>query len=305
MGCIQAYMTSWTHLDMLFWLPSYIYLILHFLGLSPTLRNECVALQPHLAPPTPPVCLYVSHMTHPSFTTSVCHVTSPSIIPPAPTVCPFSCPHVTQSVRHMDMSVCHTTCQSVCQSTPKSVALSVHSTSSPSIIPICTSYTQSVHHPINSSMTCHSVTPPISPEIYPSDCPSLLDHLYTILPHQSGCPTSFDHSSNLYTCLSDCLPPSDCLYDKPPSPSACLSLPDCLYDEPFSPSACLSLSDCLTTTMTRPAVCPSTHMIHCTQDSSQSISVMNGSNPTRTRNSIGPVLTTTYFYVPSMYLAST
>ena len=36
-----------------------------------TLRNECVALQPHLAPPTPPDCLYVYHMTHPSFTTSV------------------------------------------------------------------------------------------------------------------------------------------------------------------------------------------------------------------------------------------
>ena len=124
-------------------------------------------------------------------------MTSQSIIPPAPTVCPCSCPHVTQSVRHMDMSVCRTTRQSVCQSTLKSVALSVHSTTSPSIIPIRTSYPQFVHHPVNSSMTRHSVTPPISPEIYLSDCPSLSDRLYTILPCQSGCPTSSDHSSNL------------------------------------------------------------------------------------------------------------
>ena len=89
----------------------------------PTLQNECVALQPHLAPPTPPNCLYV------------CHATSPYIIPPAP---------------------------SVCQSHHKSVALSVHNTASPSVIPICQSYDQSVHHPINSSMTPQSVTPPIS-----------------------------------------------------------------------------------------------------------------------------------------------
>ena len=215
-------------------------------------------------------------MTHPSFTTIVCHVTSPSIIPPAPTVCPLPHPHVTQSVRHTDMSVHCTTCQSVCQSTPNSVALSVHSTASPCIIPVCTSHTQSFHHPINSSMTCQSVTPPVSPEIRPSDCPSLSDRLYTILPHQSGCPTSSDHSSNLYTCLSDSPSLSDCLYDKPPTLSACLSLPDYLYDEPLSPSACPSLSDCLTTTMTCPPVRPSTHTIHCTQDSSQSLSVMNG-----------------------------
>ena len=54
-------MTSWIHLEAFFLLTSYIYVIIHLLGLSypnleapPTLQNECVALQPHLAPPTPP-----------------------------------------------------------------------------------------------------------------------------------------------------------------------------------------------------------------------------------------------------------
>ena len=97
-------------------------------------------------------------MTRLSFTTSVCHVTSLSIIPPETTVCPLPRPHVTQSVHHTDMFVCHTTHQSVCQSTHKSVALSVCTMVSPSIIPVCPSYTQSIHHPINSSMTRQSIT---------------------------------------------------------------------------------------------------------------------------------------------------
>ena len=142
----------------------------------------------------------------------------------------------------MDMFVCRTTHQSVCQSTRKSVALSVCTTASPSIIPIRPSYAQSVHHPVNSSMTRQSITPPVSPEI----CPS-------------GCPTSSDHSSNLYTCPSDCP-----------------SMPDHLYNDPLSPSACPSPSDCLTTTMARLPVHPSSNMIQLTQDSSQSLAVMNG-----------------------------
>ena len=132
----------------------------------PTLRNECIALQPHLAPPTLPGHLYV----------------------------------------------CHTTSPSVCQSTCKSVALSIHNMTSPSVIPVHLSYDKSVHHPINSSMTRQSVTPPISPTIHPSDSPSLSDHLYTILPHPSGCPTSSVHSSPIYTSPSDCPSPPNHLY---------------------------------------------------------------------------------------------
>ena len=198
-------------------------------------------------------------MTCPSFTMSVCHVTSLSVILPAPTVCPLPHPHVTPSVHHTDMSVCRTTHQSVCQAIHQSVTLSVHTTASPSIIPIHTSYAQSVQHPVNSSMTCPSVTPPVSLKICPSDHLSLSDHLYTILPHPSGCPTS-----------------SDCLYDNQPSLSDHPSPPDCLYDKPLSLSACLSLSDCLTTTTTRLPICPSSQMIHRTQDSSQPLAVMNG-----------------------------
>ena len=80
-----------------------------------TLRNECVVLQPHLAPPTPPDHLYVCHATCPSFTTSVYHTTSPSVIPPAPSVwhqpvpmmhCQSiirTCPSV---VRELDLAMC-------------------------------------------------------------------------------------------------------------------------------------------------------------------------------------------------------
>ena len=169
-----------------------------------------------------------------------------------------NCPHVELSFHHIDMSVCRTTCQSVCKSPRKSVALSVCTLASLSVIPIHQSYDHSVQHPNNSSMTCPSVTPPISPALHPLDCPSPCDHLYPILP----CPS--DHQS-----------PPDHLYDKPISPSNHLSLPDHLYDKPPSSSACLSLSDSLTATMTCPTVHPSSHMIHHTQDSSQSLAVMN------------------------------
>ena len=167
---------------------------------------------------------------------------------------------------------------------------------SPSVIPVRPSYAQSVH-------------PPVSPANHPSDHPSLTNHLYTTLPRPSGCPTSSDHTSTIYTHLSDHLPPSHRL-----------------YDTPISLSACLSPTDCLTTTTTPPPIrlsSPMIHrtqdsihslavmsgepsyMIHHTQDSSQSLAVVNGSNPARPRNSIGPLLTTTYFYLPLLPLAST
>ena len=202
---------------------------------------------------------------------SICH----------PSVCQLTHPHIELSVCHMDTSICHTTHQSICQSPHKSVALSVCTLASPSVIPIHLSYDQSIQHPINSSMTHQSVTPPISPVLCPSDHPSLSNCLYNILP-----------------CPSDRTSLPDHLYDKPLSLSNHLSLPDRLYNQPPSLSACLSLSDSLTATMTHPTICPSSHMIHHTQDSSQSLAVVNGSNPARPRNSVGPLLTTTYFYVP-------
>ena len=174
------------------------------------------------------------------------------------------------------MSVCRTTRLSVCPSTNQSVTLSLHTTASLSVIPINPSNDLSVHHPVNLSLTCQSVTPPVSPVFCQSDCPSLSNHLYIILHCPSGCPTSSDHSSTIYTSLSDCLSLPNHLYDTPPSPSDHLLPPDCLYNAPTSPSACPSLSDSLTATMTRPPVHMSSHMINCTQDSSQSLAVVNG-----------------------------
>ena len=46
-------------------------------------------------------------------------------------------PHVIMSTHHTDMSVCHATCESVCPSTSNLVPLSIHTTASPSVIPIC------------------------------------------------------------------------------------------------------------------------------------------------------------------------
>ena len=108
-------------------------------------------------------------------------------------------------------------------------------------------------------MTRQSAIPPVSPANHPSDCLSPSDHLYTILPHPSGCPTSSDHTSTIYTGSSD-----------HPSP------PDHLYNAPISPSTCLSPANCLTTTTTRPPVRTSSPTIHHTQDSSQSLAVVNG-----------------------------
>ena len=175
----------------------------------------------------------------------------------------------------INMSVCHTTSPSmipsVCQSTHPSVTLSVCDMVSPSVIPVHLSYYQSVHHPVNSSLTHQSVTPPASPMIHssydqsiqqpinlsltrlsvtptaspvihPSDCPSLSSHLYTILPCLSDCPPSSDHSSTIFT----------------------------------SPSDCPSLSDSPTATTAHLTACLSSNTIQCTQDSSQSLAVVNG-----------------------------
>ena len=149
-------------------------------------------------------------------------------------------------------------------------------------------------------MTCQSATPPISlaqgqsdrqspsdrlhtirHAQHPSDCPSLSNCLYTILPHLSGCPTLSDHASTINTSLSDHPPPSHCLYGTPTSPSDHLPPPHHLYNTPISPSACPSPANCLTATTTHPPVRPSSHTIHCTQDSIHSLAVVNGSNHTQ------------------------
>ena len=180
-------------------------------------------------------------------------------------------------------------------------------------------------------MTRLSATPPVSLAQRQSDRPSPSDRLYTILPRPSDCPTPSDPTSTyrLYDTPpspSDYPQPSHRLYDTPTRLSDHPPLSHRLYDTPISLSACPSPADCLTTTTTRPPIRPSfptihhTHdssqslavmngeqsnTIHHTQDSSQSLAVVNGSNPASPRNSIGPLLTTTYFYMPSMPLAST
>ena len=129
-------------------------MILDFLGLSYTnleaplpSDTNLSLLQPHLAPPSPPNHLYACLHQCLSINTSICHVTSPSMIP---SVCQSTHSSVTLSVHDTaslsvipDMSVCHTTSPSmvpsVCRSTCTSVALSVHDMACLSVIPI--------HHP--------------------------------------------------------------------------------------------------------------------------------------------------------------
>ena len=99
---------------------------------------------------------------------------------------------------------------SVCHSTQLSVTQSVHDTVSPSVIPICLSYDQSVCHPIDTSI-CH--------------------------PHHQSCDPS---SSTIFTSLSECLSPPAHLYDASQSPSACLSPSDSLTATTTCLTACPS-----------------------------------------------------------------
>ena len=221
--------------------------LLHQSRGPPTIRSEYVALQPHLAPLPPPDRLYVCRPNRPSFSTSVCRATSPSVIPTAPTVC---------------------------LSPRQSVALSVHPTDSPSVIPARPSHEPSVHPPITPSMTRPSTTPSVSLAQRQSDRPSPCDRLYTILPRLSGCPTS-PRLHDTPTSPSDHPPPSHRLYDTPTSPSDHPPPSHHLYDTPISPSACPSPADCLTATTTRLPVRLSFPMIHHTHDSSQSLAVVN------------------------------
>ena len=221
--------------------------LLHRSRGPPTIRSEYVALQPHLGPP-PPNRLSVGRMTSLSFNTSVCRATRPSVILTAPTVC---------------------------LSPRKSVALSVHPTDSPSVIPARPSHEPSVHPPVTPSLTRPSATTPVSHAQRLSDRPSLSDRLYTILPRLSGCPTS-PCLHDTPTRPSDHPPTPQRLYDYPTRPSDHPPLSHRLYDTPISPSACPSPADCLTATMTRPPVRPSFPTIHHTHDSNHSLAVVNG-----------------------------
>ena len=116
----------------------------------------------------------------------------------------------------------------------------------------------SVHPSVTLSTTRPSATPPVSLAQRQSDCPSLSDCLYTILPRLSGCPMSHH------------------LHDTPTSPSDHPPPSHRLYDTPISPSACPSPADCLTATRTRLPVRTSFPTIHHTHDSIQSLAVMNG-----------------------------
>ena len=84
--------------------------------------------------------------------------------------------------------------------------------------------------------------------------------------------------------LSDHLSMSDHLYTIFASPSDDPSPPDHLYNKSTSLPDCLSTSNYLSETST------------CLSDV-QSLAVMNGINPPRTRNSVGPLRAATYFYM--------
>ena len=136
MGIIQAYMISWTNLDVIFELPSYIYMTLHLLGLSstdleppppppplPNLRNECVALHTHIAPPPHPIlCTSVARPIRPSPHLSVVRPVHPSS-------------------RQPPQSVYNHISQSHCLSIPHPVStssLSIHHKNSPSnLLSLC------------------------------------------------------------------------------------------------------------------------------------------------------------------------
>ena len=133
---------------------------------------------------------------------------------------------------------------------------------SPSVIAARPSYEQSVHPPVTLSMTHQSATQPVSPANRPSDCSSLSDRLYSILPWPSGCPTSSDHTSTIYTCPSDHPPPNCLTATTTRLPVRLLSPMTHLTQDSIHSLAVVNGEQ--------------SHTIHHTQDSSQSLAVVNG-----------------------------
>ena len=267
-------MTSWTHLDMIF-LAAQLHLrdstlprsLLSWSRGPPTLRNECVALQPNLDSPTPPDHLYVWHTTCPSITTSVCHATSLSVCHPAS---PISLSNDPSPPHHVHLSYGHVLLlhnMSICLSINRYVSRTV-----------CLYHCQSIHH-LHPSFI-HPVHPPSRHLVH-----DRLQSIHQTIHHP---PTTCTPSYHIRPAVLPCLtipPPSTAVRQtvchcptvyRPPHPSNHLTPSQCLYDATINPSACPSPSDCLSTTMPRLPMCPSSHTIHRTQDSSQSLAVMNG-----------------------------
>ena len=181
------------------------------------------------------------------------------------------------------MSVCCATCPSVittaptvCLSPRKSVALSVHPTDSPSVIPARPSHEPSVHpprHSIHDLSVRHPTRQSCTASVRPSVTvrPSV-HHPTTSVRAVLRHPVCTTHQTR----PSDHPPLSQCLYDNPTRPSDHPPLSHRLYDTPISSSACPSPADCLTATTTRPPVRPSFPTIHHTHDSNHSLAVVNG-----------------------------
>ena len=201
----------------------------------------------------PPDRLYVCCTSRLSFSMSVCHATSPSVIPTAPTVC---------------------------LSPRKSVTLSVHPTDSPSVIPAHPSYEPSIHPPVTLSMTRQFTTPPVSLAQRQSDHPQPSYRLYDTPTSPSDHPQLSHRLYDTPTRPSDHPPPSHRLYETPISPSACPSPGDCLT----ATTTCLPVRPSFPTIHhthdSRQSLAvmngAQSHTIHRTQDSSQSLAVVNG-----------------------------
>ena len=246
--------------------------LLHRSRGPPTIRSEYVALQPHLAPPPPPDCLYVCRTNRPSFSTSVCRATSPSVIPARPSHEPSVHPPVTPSMTRLSATP------------PVSLAQRPSDRPSPSdclytILPRLSGCPTS--HRLHDTPTSLSDHPPPSHRLHdtptsPSDHPPPSHRLHDTPTSPSDHLPPSHRLHNTPTSPSDHLPLSQRLYDTPTRPSDHLPPSHCLYDTPISPSACPSPADCLTATTTRPPIRPSFPMIHHTHDSHQSLAVVNG-----------------------------
>ena len=137
------------------------------------------------------------------------------------------------------------------------------------------SVTPAVHHVTSPSVTL-SIYHVTHPSIDLSICHATCLYVDTSI-HTALCPSAYLSLFN-------------CLYAIFTSLSDCLSLPDHLYDNSTSPADCPSMSDHLYTVMTGLFTHLLSIMTKHLHNSSQSLAVLNGSNPTGLRNSVGPFL---------------
>ena len=238
--------------------------LLHRSRGPPTIRSEYVALQPHLDPSPPPNRMYVVRTNCPSFSTSVCRATSPSVLPTAPTVC---------------------------LSPRKSVALSVHPpTVRPSSPPVRhpnrpSTLPPRVHHP-TTSVRLSYITPSArhpNQSVRPSSAvPTSVRHPNPSVRPSATITPSVRHT-NQSVSLSVTSRLSDCHYDSSARTSV---LP---HDSPYTrlepiPSREQDSNHSLAVVNGEQDSNHSlavvngeqSHTLHRTQDSSQSLAVMNG-----------------------------